>query len=205
MKKFYDMEQLSQHADGRLSSAESARLTARITADPELEATFNDLRAARSILKKLPSRKAPRNFTLTRQMVGITPPLPRSYAFFRFATVFSSLLLMFTFAANALAQIPLGGYAVMGGMGGGGGGDTAEAPAPEAALLEPLLNTDAAAVEAPTAKESAPAAALQDPPQAETKPEAIISIVWQIGLLALALIGGITMLALRMSAKRKWK
>jgi anti-sigma factor RsiW len=202
MKDFYDMEQLSQYADGRLSPLESARLAARITADPELEATFNDLRAARSILKKLPSRKAPHNFTLTRQMVGITPPLPRSYAFFRFTTVFSSLLLIFTLAANALAQIPLGGYTVMGGM--GGGGDTAEAPAPEAAR-ELLLSADAAAVEAPTAKESAPAAELQDPPQAETRPEAIISIVWQIGLLALALIGGITMLTLRVSAKRKWK
>ena len=84
MKNFREIEQLSSYLDGQLSSSESKRLEARIASDPELASAFNDLRAARGILRKLPARKAPRNFTLTRQMVGLKPPLPRSYSFFRF-------------------------------------------------------------------------------------------------------------------------
>ncbi len=43
---------------------------------------------------------------LTRQMVGLKPPLPRSYSFFRFSTAFATILFALTFAANALTQLP---------------------------------------------------------------------------------------------------
>jgi anti-sigma factor RsiW len=106
MKKIRDIEQLSSYLDGQLSPSDSARLESQLSSNPELASAFNDLRAARGILRKLPSRKAPRNFALTRQMVGLKPPLPRSYAFFRFSTAFATILLTLTFAANALTQLP---------------------------------------------------------------------------------------------------
>lgn len=137
MKNFRDIEQLSLYLDGRLSPSESARLEARLASDPELASALIDLRAARGILRKLPSRKAPRNFTLTRQMVGLKPPLPRSYSFFRLSTAFATILFALTFAANALSQIPLmGTYGGAFGMGGGGGGVAESAPATEAPLAE---------------------------------------------------------------------
>ena len=92
MKNFRDIELLSSYLDGQLSPSESTRLESRISADPELADAFNDIRAARGILRKLPVRKAPRNFTLTRKMVGLKPPLPRSYSFFRFSTAFATIL-----------------------------------------------------------------------------------------------------------------
>jgi anti-sigma factor RsiW len=156
MKNFRDIELLSSYLDGQLSPSESARLEARLSSDTELASAFNDLRAARGILRKLPARKAPRNFTLTRQMVGLKPPLPRSYSFFRFSTAFATVLFALTFAANALSQIPLigangGGF----GMGGGGGGVAESAAAPAeapAATEEPYgIGGGPAATEAPAA------------------------------------------------------
>ncbi|NOT04811.1 MAG: hypothetical protein HOP27_09465, partial [Anaerolineales bacterium] len=112
MKNFRDIEQLSAYLDGQLSPSDSARLESRITADPELASALSDLRAARGILRKLPARKAPRNFTLTRQMVGLKPPLPRTFSFFRFSTAFATILLILTFAANSvLPRISFGAAA----------------------------------------------------------------------------------------------
>ena len=84
-----------------------------------------------------PSRKAPRNFTLTRQMVGLKPPLPRSYSFFRFSTAFATVLLTLTFAANLIVpRLSLVRRShVYDGWGGGYGGGPAESAA---ALKHPL-------------------------------------------------------------------
>src|SRR5262245_44359150 len=98
-----DLELLSAYLDGELSSSDSARLETRLQSDPRLVSLLSDLRAARSLIRKLPQRRAPRNFTLTRKMVGQNPPLPRSYPAFRFATVVATLLFFFTFGFNALA------------------------------------------------------------------------------------------------------
>jgi hypothetical protein len=157
MKNFRDIEHLSSYLDGQLSPSESARLESRIASDPQLASVFNDMRAARGILRKLPARKAPRNFTLTRQMVGLKPPLPRSYSFFRFSTAFATILLVLTFAANSiLPNIRFGAGAPMSapaaqeayappGVGGGFGGGPAATEAPAAAAEVP------AATEAPMA------------------------------------------------------
>ena len=143
MKNFRDIEQLSSYLDGQLSPSESARLESRISSDPELASDLNDLRAAQGILRKLPARKAPRNFTLTRQMVGLKPPLPRSYSFFRFSTAFATVLLMLTFAANALIQLPRMALGVAAG-----------APAPAAKSAYGLGAGPAAATAAPAATEA---------------------------------------------------
>src|SRR3972149_5058261 len=129
-----DLELLSSYLDGQLSPSDSARLESRLSSDPNLHAVMDDLREARSLLRRLPSRKAPRNFTLTRKMVGKNPPMPRAYPAFRFVTTLATLLLFFTVGLNFLAP-QLASQAPAYGMG-GGGGDTetfaAEAPATEA-------------------------------------------------------------------------
>jgi hypothetical protein len=241
MKNFRDIELLSSFLDGQLSPSESARLESRIASDPELASAFNDIRSARGILRKLPSRKAPRNFTLTRQMVGLKPPLPRSYSFFRFSTAFTTILFALTFAANALTQLPpisFGASAPMAaapqeayGIGGGWEPVATEAPAlaaapaateapvaTEAPLMEmavaltatlPAPSADSARVmetppaEVPTAKEAGTPSELQNQPP--VKREALVPVTWQIILLALGLVSGMVMLALRRSAKQKWK
>jgi hypothetical protein len=162
-----DLELLSAYLDGQLNPSDSARLEARLKSDPELASVLSDIRIARGVLRKLPARKAPRNFTLTRKMVGLKPPLPRTYSIFRFSTAFATLLLFLTFATNFIA--PRVSYKVANpaaqsgggygggpgyGMGGGGGGDSFPQVMPDTA--------GAAATEAPAAE--APSSAAQIAP-----------------------------------------
>jgi anti-sigma factor RsiW len=228
MKDFRDLEQLSSHLDGQLSPSDSARMESRLASDPGLASAFNDLRAARNILRKLPARKAPRNFTLTRQMVGLKPPLPKSYSFFRFSTAFASILLLLTFAANALsfksmtfgAAAPVAQEAI--GVGGGGGGPleesfaaATEAPAstePPAEMIpaptEMPPSADTARIEATPGEESIPKEPeVQSEPQDQLPAgsEALVPVVWQVVLFVLILAGVTGMLVMRQSAKRKWK
>jgi anti-sigma factor RsiW len=197
MKNFRDIELLSSYLDGQLSPSESTRLESRLVSDPELASVFDDLRSARGILRKLPSRKAPRNFTLTRQMVVLKPPLPRSYSFFRFSTAFATILLTLTFAANALSRIPLIGNGYGGGFGMGGGGGVAEsaaAPAEAPAAMEeavpaatpaftdeapvlelvpvPTLSADSVATEVPSAKQMVTPPEVLDQPSVGNQAEA---------------------------------
>lgn len=229
MKNFKDIEQLSAYLDGQLNSSDSARLESRISSDPELASNLNDIRAARGILRKLPARKAPRNFTLTRKMVGLRPPVPQSYSFFRFSSAFATILLVFTFAANSLAprlSSPAPGFAI--GMGGGGAPEATEAPAateaaaemlpaateapalemPLAATEPPAANADSFATEAPLApestmlKEAETESALQD--QARVKQEPFVPVTWQLSLLVIILISALIAFIINQNAKKKW-
>src|SRR5918996_4930099 len=152
-----DIELLSSYLDGQLKPSDSARLEARLSADPALRAVLEDLRAARGLLRQLPMRKAPRNFTLTPKMVGKNPPLPRSYPAFKFVTALASLMLFFTLGLNfvvpQMTQTPAFGF--------GGGGAPEEAFSVEQAPAVP----EAAATEAPAAE--APA---EEPPSVLVAP-----------------------------------
>lgn len=182
---FRDVELLSEYLDGRLKPSDAARVEARLSTDPALKATFEDLRATRTLLRRLPQRRAPRSFRLTPKMAGVRPPEPRSYPAFRFATALAAFLFVaavalnaFTpFAARHLAPAAAPAYGMGGGGGGpiGGGDETLEAPqaaAPAAtqapaATEEPTLQaftaimptaTPEIAMSAPQATEAAPQA-----------------------------------------------
>ncbi len=150
-----DIELLSAYLDGELKPSDSTKLEARLKTDPELVSVLDDLRAARTLLRKLPSRKAPRNFTLTRKMAGQNPPLPRTYPAFRFVTTIATLLFFFTFGLNFIGAQMASSAPVYGMGGGGGSSDTElfsvqEAPA---ATEAPLMEAPVAA--APVETESA--------------------------------------------------
>lgn len=136
-----DLELLSSYLDGQLSSADAARLEARLRTEPDLRSVLQDLRGARSLLRQLPMRKAPRNFRLTPQMVGKNPPLPRVYPVFRFATTLATLLLFFTFGLNFLGP-QLASQPPAFGMGGG-------EPDTLPAIVEPAAATEAPLAEMP--------------------------------------------------------
>lgn len=127
-----DIELLSAYLDGELKPSDSTRLETRLKTNPELASVLNDLRAARTLLRRLPSRKAPRNFTLTRKMVGQNPPLPRTYPIFRFLTAVASLLLFFSFAVNSMGPQLMSAS----NFGRGGGGGEIESFAAEAPAME---------------------------------------------------------------------
>lgn len=225
-----DPELLSAYLDGELKSSDSMRLESRLKTDPELASVLIDLRAARTLLRKLPSRKAPRNFTLTRKMVGQNPPLPRTYPVFRLATVVATLLLFFSFGVNFVGT-QMASQPQVFGMGGGGAADTelysvqeapaqepaAAAPAPEeepsVALVPPPEEDSTRIMETPTAKENgvenAPGLdqppAMEEPLQQAQSPAPLVPSVWQIGLLVLAVLGTLLMGLVKQSSARRWK
>ncbi len=228
-----DLELLSAYLDGQLTPSDSARLESRINSEWELASALDDLRAARTLLRKLPKRRAPRNFTLTRKIVGQNPPLPRAYPAFRFATVVATLLFFFTFGLNALA--PQLAQATSFGMGGG----APEAPelfSAAPAVTEPPALAQAAATEAPleAASDLAPqgtalppseeSARVMDTPAAKSeavgnadelnqteiqneapRPAPIIPSVWLTVFAIIAILGAIFMAAMRRSSADRWK
>lgn len=227
-----DLELLSSYLDGQLNPSDSARLESRLKTEPQLASVFNDLRATRTLLRKLPARKAPRNFTLTRKMVGQNPPLPKAYPFFRFATALATLLFVFSFGLNSLSQMtaPVYGF----GMGGGGNPSeqstelfAAEAPAateapateapaePPAALVPAPTMTapveDAQRIaETPTLKASDVGNAGASPDQfpnqfqAQKRPP-LVSSAWQVGLGLMAVLGALLLFLMRRLATNRWR
>ena len=158
-----DIELLSAYLDGELKTSDSTRLETRLKTDPELASVLNDLRATRTLLRRLPTRKAPRNFTLTIKMAGQNPPLPRAFPAFRLATTLATLLLFFSFGINFVGtQLASQAAPVAFGMGGGGGAD------------ETYAAQEAPAMEEPAAPAEEPAAAAPMAP-APTEPEAMDS------------------------------
>ncbi len=155
MTNFRDVEQLSAYLDGQLKESEAAKLESLLKTNPELASLLEELRQSKAILRQLPQRRAPRNFTLTPKMVGQKPPLPGAYPLFRFATGLATILLIFSFAANyavpSLSRMASAPAAYGIGGGGGGGGDAEEpemameaAPAEES-VEEPMAEAPAAA------------------------------------------------------------
>jgi hypothetical protein len=226
MKNFREIEQLSAYLDGQLTTSELARMESRLNSDPEFDSILSDIRAARGILRQLPKRKAPRNFTLTRQMVGLKPPLPRTYPVFKFATVFASLMLMLSLSVNAMSPyVSFSAPSMFAyGVGSGGGGceepcgeaAAAEAPmlemAPSAAeegalpATEPQMDTMQATKEAGTESENQDQALAEEEAQRNAQSsDRPIPVIWQIVLLVVGILSGGLMWLMRRSAVKKWQ
>jgi hypothetical protein len=110
---FRDVEQLSAYLDRQLPQSEITRLETRLNSDPVLAATLADLRQARSILRRTPGRRSPRNFILTPKMAGLKPPLPRTVPALGWASAVAMVLFVLTLGTNLLGQVSLGANAPM--------------------------------------------------------------------------------------------
>jgi anti-sigma factor RsiW len=143
-----DWEYLSAYLDRQLKPKEIASLEARLSADPGLSAALGELQRTRDALRSLPKMRAPRNFTLTPQMVGQRSPLrapaARTWApAFGFASALATFLLVLVIAGDVLGILAPSTKPV------------AQAPALTAEVaMQPA--TTAAARGEPNAKQAAP-------------------------------------------------
>ena len=219
MTSFRDVELLSAYLDGQLSLPDSARLKSRLSSDANLRAAMDDVRAARGLLRQLPQRRAPRNFTLTPKMAGIKPPEPRAYPTLRIAAALATLLFIATFAINGLAPAATSSFAAAPapalGMGGGGAESVqgqapvaTEAPMRPFAAMSPTEVTPSAdqaiaPTGPPSTKSVVPALSNGAPPQVRN--EAPVPIVWQIGLATIAILFGAAAWLIRRASENKFR
>ncbi|MAS35839.1 MAG: hypothetical protein CL610_17655 [Anaerolineaceae bacterium] len=99
-----DHELISAYIDNALNAAERDAFQRRLADEPDLQREVDSLRQTVALLRQLPDRKAPRNFTLDRSMLPERKTLP-----FALTTTFSALsaaaaALLFFFGAYFLSQ-----------------------------------------------------------------------------------------------------
>jgi hypothetical protein len=207
---FRVIEQLSAYLDGQLSGAEKTRLESRLASDRELASALSDLRQTRTVLRKTPQRRAPRNFTLTPKMAGIKPPVPRAVPALSWASAVAAILFVCTLGVNLLGQLSFGAAAPMaaqsapyvgGGDGGGYGGGAPEptqAPVAENAAL-PTPTPEMTKFVAPEPTQQADLAA---PPPAMPAPKRTQPVnYWLILWPALAVLLLVTALLVRWNSR----
>lgn len=178
-----DVELLSSYLDQQLNPPEQRRLEERLGRETPLVEALEGLRRTRAVLRSQPLLRAPRNFTLTPQMAGVSartaPALAGAYPVLRLASVLATIFFIVVMAGDLFASqlqpavvmqsdapqpvMPFG----LGG-GGGGGGGAAEVGVPEPSLAQDARQALTATPEAleksvdilqatPLAKEGAPA------------------------------------------------
>ena len=106
-----DFEILSAYLDGQLQGTARQRLEARLGQDVALREEYLDLQRMRSVLRSLPRVRAPRNFTLTPQMVGQHAARPGSpwlkfYPVLGFASALASLLFVLVILGDIMGFLP---------------------------------------------------------------------------------------------------
>ncbi len=93
-----DFESLSAYLDGQLPEREKARLEARLDQDTGLQQALQSLERTRRTLRAAPRLRAPRNFTLTPEMVQSRSP--RFLPAVRFAFALATLMFVLSLAGN---------------------------------------------------------------------------------------------------------
>ena len=88
-----DWAQLSAYLDGELSGRELRQVRKKIQTDPLLQAALEQLKITKQILQTAPRIPAPKNFTLTPEMIGVKSRKP-SFSRFRLAAALMSFLLI---------------------------------------------------------------------------------------------------------------
>jgi hypothetical protein len=107
-RKNQELNRLSAYLDQALSESEHKKLEARLAADPRLREKLGQLRKTKLALGHLTRLKAPRNFTLSPEMVAERQPRRQPLQMsLRLASALAAILLVVLFGAEfILGQIP---------------------------------------------------------------------------------------------------
>jgi hypothetical protein len=133
-----DWQILSEYLDGQLSPRDRSKLEQRMQSRPELRDGLEELRRLRSLLRTVPRRKVPHNFTLTRAMVE--KPAPARWSNWIPALSFSSAIATFLLILSMLTSMPGGVPAAV---------VSPESEASRVMMEEPAAETVQDAAEAP--------------------------------------------------------
>lgn len=99
---------LSAYLDGQVSSDERSQIEKKLASEDAFRRAIEELRHTRIVIRSMPRRRAPRNFTLTPEMVTIR----RRQGWFpvlRFSSAFAALASVVLFALQLLPGVITGG------------------------------------------------------------------------------------------------
>ena len=97
---------LSAYLDDQLSEIEKRQMDERLQSDPECRKALDALRRTSSLLRSLPVRRAPRNFTLSARSLP-KKLIPSFVSILRFSSATAALLLVAAFALDLTQRTPL--------------------------------------------------------------------------------------------------
>jgi len=97
---------LSAYLDNQLSEIEKRQMDERLQSDPECRKALDTLRRTSSLLRSLPARRTPRNFTLSARPLPVKT-LPSFVGILRFSSAAAALLLVVAFALDLTQRTPL--------------------------------------------------------------------------------------------------
>lgn len=147
-----ELRRISAYLDGELTPQEANAFERMLKEDSELAGALEEIRNTRKLLSSLPQYRAPRNFTLTPEMVGVRKYRPAP--FLRYATVVAALA--FTLVVGTDVWFNMAGSVM-----------SRTAPAMEAAadmaVEEPAADDAELMENTAGAAEAAPEAAMEQP------------------------------------------
>ncbi len=100
-----DLELLSSYLDSQLTSSEKRQVEERLESDSVYKEALQKLHQTRLILRSLPQRSAPRNFTLSAEMNKKKVHLPSFFQIFRFSSAVAVLGLVILLAFDFLPSL----------------------------------------------------------------------------------------------------
>ncbi len=99
----HQQQLLSEYLDDRLSARQKAEVEALLRDNPEAATTLENLRQLRLLLRNLPARRLPHNFTLTRQMAQ-QQKRPPVLSWLRLSSILAMLLTVFLVTLDLLPR-----------------------------------------------------------------------------------------------------
>ena len=90
---------ISAYLDGRLTSSEITRMDTRLKADAQFHQAYVEIKNTRRLLRSLPKRRAPRNFTLSQSYTRSRAKRWGLNSYFGLASAVTILALFFVFAS----------------------------------------------------------------------------------------------------------
>lgn len=92
---------LSAYLDGQASPGERIQIEKRLASEDAFRQALQSLRQTRTVIRSMPRRRVPRNFTLTPEMVAVRR-MPRIFPVLRFSSAFAAIAACILFGVQLL-------------------------------------------------------------------------------------------------------
>jgi len=105
-RRITELNMLSTYLDNALTKSERQKLEARLAQEPELQKKLENLRKTKILVGSLPRLHAPRNLTLTSEMVTVRKKKQPLFSALRLVSSLAAILLVVLFGVELLSGSP---------------------------------------------------------------------------------------------------